>query len=144
MVHDMAHPRPREEFETEGEYLKAFWIMCEFGIDLGNYDYFDSFFNGAFKHKCPQTLDEKSHWQELPQLVTIYRGYNSNNPKSWDGFSWTPEKNLAKFFAHREIQKGLPVVIKAEVDRDRICAVILSREVEYIVTDVSDEEICYE
>jgi len=139
----MAQPRPRDEFESEGEYLKAYWIMSEFGVDIEDYDYFESFFNGAFNSKCPQTLGEKKHWEALPEVVTIYRGYNANNPMRWDGYSWTPEKDLAKFFARRRPEEGLGSVVCAEVEKDRICAVILERggEVEYIVTDVGDEDL---
>lgn len=139
----MAQPRPRDEFETEGEYLKAYWIMSEFGVDIEDYDHFDSFFNGAFNSKCPQTFEEKKHWDELPEVVKIYRGYNANNPMRWDGYSWTPEKDLAKFFARRRPEEGLGSVVCAEVEKDRICAVILERgkEVEYIVTDVGDEDL---
>ena len=139
----MAQPRPRDEFETEGEYLKAYWIMSEFGVDVDDYDHFESFFNGAFNSKCPQTLGEKKHWDELPEVVTIYRGYNANNPMRWDGYSWTSEKDLAKFFARRRPEEGLGSVVCAEVEKDRICAVILERggEVEYIVTDVGDEDL---
>ena len=139
----MAQPRPRDEFESEGEYLKAYWIMSEFGVDVDDYDHFESFFNGAFNSKCPQTLGEKKHWDALPEMVTIYRGYNANNPMRWDGYSWTPEKDLAKFFARRRPEEGLGSVVCAEVEKDRICAVILERggEVEYIVTDVGDEDL---
>ena len=139
----MAQPRPRDEFESEGEYLKAYWIMSEFGVDVDDYDHFESFFNGVFNSKCPQTLGEKKHWDALPEVVTIYRGYNANNPMRWDGYSWTPEKDLAKFFARRRPEEGLGSVVCAEVEKDRICAVILERggEVEYIVTDVGDEDL---
>lgn len=34
----MAQPRPREEFESDGDYLKAFWIMSEFGVDAEAYE----------------------------------------------------------------------------------------------------------
>ena len=139
----MAHPRPREEFESEGEYLKAYWIMSEFGVHVEDYDHYDMFFNGWYSFKCPQTSEEKKHWDELPEVVSIYRGYNSTSPKSWNGFSWTPDKDIAKFFAKRQSDKGMAVVVKAEVEKDRICAVILARgtEMEYIVTDVGDEDL---
>ena len=140
----MAHPRPREEFESDGEYLKAFWIMSEFGVNLeDDYEIFYSFFNGHFSYKCPQTSEEKKHWDELPDVVTIYRGYSAKNPMRWDGFSWTPDEDVAKFFANRRPEEGLGSVVSAEVTKDRICAVILQRgrEVEYIVTDVGDEDL---
>jgi len=139
----MAQPRPREEFESDGDYLKAFWIMSEFGVDEDACGLFDSFFNGYFTSQCPQTSEEKKHWDELPAVVTIFRGYNANNPRKWDGFSWTPDEKVAQFFANRRPEEGVGVVISAEVSKDRICAVFLQRgsEVEYIVTDVSDEDL---
>ena len=141
----MAQPRPREEFDSDGAYLKAFWIMSEFGVDADAYDLFDSFFNGHLTAKCPQTSEEKKHWDELPEVVTIYRGYNPDNRRTWDGFSWTPDEDVAQFFADRRSEAGVGVVVSAEVSKARICAVLLQRgsEVEYIVTDVSDEELTY-
>ena len=139
----MAQPRPREEFESDGDYLKAFWIMSEFGVDAEAYEVFDSFFNGHFTSKCPQTSQEKKHWDGLPAVVTIFRGYNANNPRRWDGFSWTPDQGVAQFFANRRPEEGVGVVVSAEITKDRICAVLLQRgsEVEYIVTDVRDDEV---
>ena len=86
---------------------------------------------------------KKSTGDGLPAVVTIFRGYNANNPRRWDGFSWTPDQDVAQFFANRRPEEGVGVVVSAEITKDRICAVLLQRgsEVEYIVTDVRDDEV---
>ena len=102
----MAQPRPRDEFASEGEYLKAYWIMSEFGVDVDDYDHFESFFNGVFNSKCPQTLGEKKHWDALPEVVTFYRGTTLTTQCDGTGIVGHQKKTLQSFLPAADPKKG--------------------------------------
>ena len=149
----MAQPRPRDEFESDGEYLKDFWVMSEFGVDESDYELFRDFFGGG---DCPQTEEEQKHYDELPSTLKIYRGYNTVS-RSLDSMSWTPCKREAEGFAYRSAlyeevsrrhggnpntDKVTPIVATMTIGKGNIDSVLLGRELEYIITcpDILDHE----
>ncbi len=57
-----------------------------------------------FKQCNPNILmsdSERQTIQELPDMVTLYRGVTSYNNKQKRALSWTLDKNIAEWFAHR-------------------------------------------
>ena len=129
----MAHPRPACEFDTDSEYLKQFWQMSEFGIQSSDYEYFERFWQGGYQEEPA----ESEHRNSLPaEGITVYRGYCQDSGR-WDGFSWTPSRSVASFFARRRAAMGRlsrPALASMTVGRDDIDAILLDREVEYIIT----------
>ena len=73
----MATPLPREHFDSEADYLRAFWITAEYGVHLEDYDMFKQWFEDGH---CPMTDEEKKALAELPSSVTLYRGYSHLHP----------------------------------------------------------------
>ena len=136
----MSTPAPRESFKTDEEYYRAFWQMSELGVDLTDYGFFKYFFSSGL---CPQTEEEKSHWFDLPERVTVYRGYCKLHGNS-AGLSWTPSKELAQWFASRLPRNEQPTLATAEVDRDDIALIFLDREPEYIILHIEQDLITEE
>ena len=146
----MSTPSPRETFNSDYEYLKDFWIMSEFGIDSSDYELFHAFFSSG---KCPQTKEEKDHYDSLPKMFTVYRGYDSITG-NWNGFAWTPEKECAEFFAKRSsffnearrregavIDASKPMIVTMQSGKGNIDAVLLGRETEFIICEPDEDMI---
>tara|TARA_R110000751_G_scaffold74753_1_gene150951 strand:+ start:7434 stop:7877 length:444 start_codon:yes stop_codon:yes gene_type:complete len=131
----MSTPEPREAFKTDEEYYRAFWIMSELGVDINDHVFFKDFFSSGL---CPQTEEEESHWFDLPERVTAYRGFCKLRGYS-DGMSWTPNKELAQWFASRLPRNEQPTLATTEVPRDKIMLVFLDREPEYIILSVGQD-----
>tara|TARA_R100001377_G_scaffold33832_1_gene18563 strand:+ start:615 stop:1037 length:423 start_codon:yes stop_codon:yes gene_type:complete len=131
----MSTPAPRSAFKTDEEYYRAFWVMSELGVDINDHIFFKDFFSNGL---CPQTEKEQSHWFDLPERVTVYRGFCKLKGHS-DGMSWTPNKELAQWFASRLPRNGQPTLATAEVPRDKIKLVFLDREPEYIILSVGQD-----
>ena len=131
----MSTPAPRTAFDSDEEYYRAFWQASELGVDLTDYGFFKYFFSSGL---CPQTDEEKAHWFDLPERVTVYRGYCKLHGYS-DGLSWTPNKQLAQWFATRLPRNEQPTLATAEVDRDKIELVFLNREPEYIILHMDED-----
>ena len=128
----MSQPAPRSAFDTDEDYWKAFWEMSEFGVDPEDYDFFHAFFVSGL---CPQTDEENLHWINMPENVTVYRGFCKIYGRL-DGMSWTPDKNKATWFARRHGNKQ-PILARARINKNEIAVVIIGREEEYIIPDIS-------
>tara|TARA_R100000995_G_scaffold4135_1_gene2180 strand:+ start:8370 stop:8891 length:522 start_codon:yes stop_codon:yes gene_type:complete len=142
----MATPAPREAFDNDQEYLKDFWITTEFGVDdVDSYDYFLGFFGDGF---CPQTKEEEEHYKALPDIgIKVYRGYELTSGSPYR-MSWTPDKKEAEGFAFRSAmfekcsrlhggnkstKEIMPMLASMTIGKGNIDAVLLQREVEYII-----------
>ena len=127
----MSEPLPRAFFDTEEEYMRAYWEMSEFGVHPDDYKYFENFF---WLEDCPQTEEEIAHFNALPDKVLVYRGFCAASGRE-DGLSWTPLRYLAKWFARRMDFEPTtqPAVAIAVVSKNDISSVLLSREVEYVL-----------
>jgi len=142
----MATPAPREAFDNDQEYLKAYWITTEFGVD--NTDDYDVFMNFFQEGHCPQTEEEKEHYEALPDIgIKVYRGYEFTSGSPYR-ISWTPNKREAEFFAHRtamfeecfrkngdsnRTKEIIPMLASMTISKGNIDAVLLQRECEYII-----------
>ena len=73
---------------------------------------------------------EWATWAELPEQVTVYRGYNldEGNP---DGLSWSLDAGVAEWFAKRFHQEG--VRLSAFVPKGAIIAVLLGRNEQEVI-----------
>tara|TARA_Y100000052_G_C2897503_1_gene54705 strand:- start:28 stop:468 length:441 start_codon:yes stop_codon:yes gene_type:complete len=132
----MSEPLPRECFDNDWEYLRAYWEMSEMGIHPDDYPFFMSFFQAK---KCPQTEEEIAHLDALPQTLVVYRGFCADEGRP-DGLSWTPDRQMARWFARRLDWRTTckPTVAIASIRKDDIGAVLLSREVEYVLPHIED------
>jgi hypothetical protein len=80
------------------------------------------------------TPEEVDALEALPETVTVFRGCYAHNKR---GLSWTLDEATARKFPllHRYQQDGQPLLIRAEVARDKILALKLDRdEAEVIAT----------
>ena len=143
----MATPLPRECYDSDEEYLRSFWIISEFGIsDPDDRLFFKHWFMGLHgDSKCPQEDREVAHLKALPESgIVVYRGYCQIHG-SLRGMSWSPDRKCAELFAlradlfsvPRHGSKGQPVIATLKVRRDEIAAVLLDREVEYVIPEFS-------
>lgn len=78
---------------------------------------------------------EWAAWAELPEQVTVYRGYNADegNP---NGLSWTLNRERAEWFAKRFHREG--VLLTAVVPKGVVIAVLLGRGEDEVVINPED------
>ena len=79
-------------------------------------------------------MDEKEYriWQELDDIVTVFRGVTSYNAANIEAFSWSLNRDVAEWFAHRFGEEG--TVYEAQIPKERIFAVFNGRnEMEAVV-----------
>lgn len=120
---------------------ELFWRLCrEVWIDTENAGHlsdvwdalFEEFFSDGHEHMMDD--EEKAYLAALTEPITVYRGCVEGVNE--DGLSWTLHRGQAMWFALRfhEIKEGgIPVVLKAQVNRDEIVAYLTGRNEEEIL-----------
>lgn len=89
-----------------------------------------------FKSADPHVLMDESDYeafQELDDTVTVYRGVTSYNSKSLKALSWTLDKSIADWFAHRFDEDGR--VYEAKIKKDHIYALFNNRNESEVILD---------
>ena len=89
-----------------------------------------------FRSIDPQKLmdeEERELFQSLDDVVTVYRGVTSYNAQNVKALSWTLDREVAEWFAHRFGQNG--TVYEAQVRKENIHAVFLGRNEEEVILD---------
>ena len=89
-----------------------------------------------FRSIDPQMLmdeEERGLFQSLDDVVTVYRGVTSYNAQNVKALSWTLNREVAEWFAHRFGQNG--TVYEAQVKKENIYAVFLGRNEEEVIVD---------
>ena len=79
------------------------------------------------------TKEERTSLKLLPKYITVYRGV-SNNYR--EGFSWTTDIEIARYFAYRFNKKG--VVIQGTVDKKHVLAYFTGRNEREILVHYDD------
>ncbi len=109
------------------------WSRCD---NIGEYldELYCSPFGDRLGRNIPEMMDRKSRkvLNELPDVVTIYRGcYTSNK---W-GLSWSLDRSIAERFPTlmRYRQDGQPLLVKAQIEKSKIAAVITDRNESEII-----------
>ena len=128
IAHEM-HPR---------EWLKVLgdeWSGCD-NIGYHIDDLADQLQFYQYPIREMMDLDEQRKYDELPEIVEIYRGCYSNNKR---GMSWSLVRAVAEKFPFllRYRQPGQPLLVRARVRKSDIVAVKLDRgEMEIITFNV--------
>ena len=89
-----------------------------------------------FKQADPTILmdqAERKRLAELEDTVTVYRGVTSLNADNIRAMSWTLDKEVAEWFAHRYKEDG--TVYEAEIDKKHILALFIGRNESEVVVD---------
>lgn len=77
--------------------------------------------------------EERDLFHRLPETLTVYRGYSRYDGA---GMSWTLDRRVADWFAHRRPDWGQPRVITGVVRREDVLALLASGgEAEVLVPD---------
>ncbi|MEF9924677.1 MAG: hypothetical protein RR854_08915 [Muribaculaceae bacterium] len=88
------------------------------------------------------TVEEREHFNSLPQKLTVYRGMSLKEYESgYYGISWTLSRDVADKFS-KSIRSGNNngVVVEAVADKDNCIAFFNERkEEEIIVIDICRE-----
>lgn len=89
-----------------------------------------------FKATDPALLmDEEDYqqFQNLDDIVTVYRGVTSINAHSVKALSWTLDRDTAEWFAHRFGESG--VVYEAQIQKNHIYAYFSGRNETEVIVD---------
>lgn len=84
----------------------------------------------------PQMLmDEEEYelFRSLDDVVTVYRGVTSYNAENVKALSWTLNRDIAEWFAHRFGEQG--TVYEAQIPKEHICAVFMGRNEAEVIVD---------
>lgn len=115
------------------EILSNAWIMCEAPHDNANVSV--GKLVDMFRNADPQVLmDEEEYrdYQELGDMLTVYRGVTTHNADHVKALSWTLNQQTAKWFANRFREEG--TVYEAKIAKEHIYALFNRRnESEVIV-----------
>ena len=115
-------------------FLSYAWISTESPNDDPNLS--KRSLLAMFRSIDPQMLmdeEERELFQSLDDVVTIYRGVTSYNAQNVKALSWTLNREVAEWFAHRFGQDG--TVYEAQVRKENIHAVFLGRNEEEVIVD---------
>lgn len=82
------------------------------------------------------TAEEREFLNELPDEITIYRGAGKENHK---GYSWTVDKETAKWFATR--LRNVGELLTGRIQKSNIIAYISGRNEDEIIAIPSDVKI---
>lgn len=87
----------------------------------------------------------KNFYDELPNVVTLYRGCTKEEAESGDyGISWSTDKKVAEFFAKEYCRRDRNgVVLEIQIYKSDICAVLLNRDESEVILPYV-EDICQE
>lgn len=89
-----------------------------------------------FRSVEPQMLmdgEEYAIFQGLDDVMTVYRGVTSYNAKNVKALSWTLDRDVAEWFAHRYGEDG--TVYEARIGKEHILAVFTSRNESEVIVD---------
>ena len=79
------------------------------------------------------TAEEKQIFDELPTVVTVYRGVTSYNAENIKALSWTLDKEVADWFSKRFDEAG--IVYQANIHKNHILAYFEGRNEAEIIVD---------
>lgn len=79
------------------------------------------------------TESELRKYDELEEIVTIYRGVTSYNAKNIKALSWTVDRKVAEWFSHRFNENG--TVYEAEIEKKHIFALFNGRNESEVIVD---------
>lgn len=77
--------------------------------------------------------EEYERFQSLGNVVTVYRGVTSYNAKNVKALSWTLDRDVAEWFAHRYGEQG--TVYEAQIQKEHIHALFLGRNESEVIVD---------
>jgi len=118
--------------------LKSIWIDTEF--PMVEKDLWLSMFTAQVKQKRKlMNGSERRTLQSLPDIVSIYRGYNGSRQGTL-GLSWTLSKDKAVWFANR-FGEDDPFIAIATCKREVIIAYFHARGEQEIVIDPLDIQL---
>ena len=80
-------------------------------------------------------MDEEDYqqFQDLDDVVTVYRGVTSMNEKNVKALSWTLDRDTAEWFAHRFGENG--TVYEAQIQKQHIYAYFSGRNESEVIVD---------
>ena len=89
-----------------------------------------------FRSLDPQKLmdqEEYTQFQNLDDVVTVYRGVTSYNANNIKALSWTLTREVAEWFVHRYGEDG--IVYEAQINKEHTYALFLGRNEEEVIVD---------
>ena len=79
------------------------------------------------------TVEEKQVYDELPTVVTVYRGVTSYNAENIKALSWTLDKDVAEWFSKRFEEDG--TVYEAQIHKNHVLAYFGGRNESEVIVD---------
>nr|WP_315232364.1 hypothetical protein [uncultured Flavobacterium sp.] len=120
----------------------VYWPALSDTYIMGVYDFADrKIIDRLFKSNLPDRhtfmdFEEQKVFNELPDLVTIYRGCSVGEIKNQTfRYSWSLDKDVAEFFANkRKTEEGIPTqVVEIKACKSKIIAYLDGREEKEVI-----------
>lgn len=126
--------------EDYGRFLSSCWVESENPNQDANVSLDECV--DLFLAALPEILmdeDELAYFQNLPEVLTVYRGVSPGRERN--GLSWTDDREKAEWFKSRFEREGKRgELLKAKINKRSILAYFNSRNEKELVVDVFDIE----
>lgn len=121
--------RPDIERELLIPLLSSVWIDSEnVNETKDDWDMIWGEFEGFDPIRLAVCDEDRKTFEELPEIVTVYRGYNEHSEGQWESYSWTLKIDTATFFAKRLASRdATPTILTGTVRKSDILAVFTVR-----------------
>lgn len=103
-------------------YLKYLWINTDYvniDINISKKEYVNLF--KAADKNILMNEEELKIYNNLPEILTVYRGINNFDNHPINGMSWTPDLEIATWFKNR-FKQGKGSIYQATVNKKEILA----------------------
>jgi len=130
----LKYAAPNLSEQDLAHFLSHAWITTESPNSDPNFKQKELL--SLFRSVDPRLLmndEEYALFQELDDIVTVYRGVTSYNAQNIKSMSWTLSRDTAQWFAHRYGEEG--TVYQAQISKDHICAVFTGRNESEVIID---------
>ena len=78
---------------------------------------------------------DRKAFEEMPEALTVYRGYQVGRYRHKSGFSWSLSKETAEWFAYRWPENGKAAVAVGTCLRSNVIAYLNGRQEQTIIID---------
>ena len=116
--------------------LAYIWTSIEFAYE-SRADWLKLFSSARQYQGCLMGSGDRKTLASLPELLTVYRGYQSRSRGNKMGLSWTLSPEKAGRFAHRSSDGGLPMIAEGTCKKSDILGYTNCRDEQEVIIDPS-------
>ena len=114
--------------------LEHVWTLTEF-VHENIEEWFELFSSKRRYRALLMSRVDRKYFQTLPNILTVYRGYQEGLDDNMMGLAWTLSLEKADYFAHRFEEIGEPKVVSGVCNKSDVICYTNGREEQEIIID---------